>query len=129
MKKFLIPLTISTLILFGLPVLAHEDAHTFSDVGDTHLNMPAIEYLVSIGTLQGYEDGTFKPDNTVNRAEIMKILVKGQGIDPDPATFNHCFPDVNDEWFAVSVCYAKAQGWVSGYPDGNFKPANTVNKV
>ena len=129
MKKFLIPLALSTLILFGLPVLAHEGTHTFGDVGDTHLNMPAIEYLVSIGTLQGYDDGTFKPDNTVNRAEIMKILVKGQGIDPDPAIFNHCFPDVNDEWFAASICYAKAQDWVSGYPDGNFKPANTVNKV
>lgn len=120
---------LATLAVFVVSVSAHEDEHTFTDVKDTHKNMPAIEYLVSIGTLQGYDDGTFKPGNTVNRAEIMKILVKGQGIDPDPSLYKDCFPDVTDEWFATSVCYAEAEGWVNGYLDGTFKPANTVNKV
>lgn len=102
---------------------------TFSDLPSYHDNFAAIEYLVHIGTLQGYSDGTFQPDNTVNRAELMKILVAGQEIDPDADTYKNCFPDVTTEWFAPYVCYAKEQGWVSGYPDGTFLPGNTVNKA
>ncbi|MDP2625230.1 MAG: S-layer homology domain-containing protein [Candidatus Peregrinibacteria bacterium] len=102
---------------------------TFSDVSTSHVNYAAIEYLVSIGTLEGYEDGTFLPDNTVNRAELMKILVAGQGIDPDPETYYGCFPDVEDDWYAKYVCYASSHGWVDGYDNGYFEPGNTVNKV
>ena len=109
---------------------------TFSDVASDHGNYVAIEYLVSTGTLEGYDDPaaagqvrTFQPDRTINRAEIMKTLVAGQGIDPDPEKYNGCFPDVEDAWYARYVCYASEQGWVDGYPDGLFRPGRTVNKV
>lgn len=102
---------------------------TFSDVESYHDNFAAIEYLVHIGTLQGYSDNTFRPDATVNRAELMKMVVAGQEIDPNPDTYKNCFPDVTTEWFAKYVCYAKEMGWVDGYPDTTFKPGNAVNKV
>jgi len=104
-------------------------ASTFGDVASSNSNYVAIEYLVSIGTLEGYSDGTFKPNQTINRAELMKILVAGQGIDPDENTYKNCFPDVTTDWYAKYVCYAHEQGWVDGYPDGTFQPATTVNKV
>lgn len=110
-----------------LPIFAF--ANTFSDLENSHGNFVAIEYLVSIGTLEGYDDGTFKPAKTVNRAELMKILVSGQGIEPDEETYKECFPDVVDQWFARYVCYASEQGWVDGYPDGTFQPGRMVNKV
>lgn len=104
-------------------------AGTFDDVPGSDENYTAIEYLVSIGTLEGYDDGDFKPDQTINRAELMKVLVSGQGIEPDENEYKDCFTDVSTDWYAKYVCYAKEQGWVSGYDDGTFKPAQVVNKV
>lgn len=118
---------IVAMVVLLLPLTAL--AGTFSDVTAGHANQAAIEYLAYTGTLQGYSDGTFKPENTINRAELMKVLVAGQGIDPDADTYKNCFPDVTTDWYAPYVCYAYEQGWVDGYPSGIFDPAKTVNKV
>ena len=104
-------------------------AATFPDVEALHKNFSAVEYLAAIGTLKGYPDGTFKPDNTINRAELMKVLVAGQGYTPQVNTYHDCFPDVQKDWYAPYVCFAKEKGWVSGYPDGTFLPGNPVNRV
>lgn len=108
--------------------VASEEA-TFPDVDSDHDNYSAIEYLYDEGVIGGYDDGSFKPGNTVNRAELLKILVEGQGITPDADTYKNCFPDVTTDWYAKYVCYAKEEGWVSGYDDGFFRPADSVNKV
>ena len=84
------------LVVLILPLTAL--ASTFSDVSPGHANQGAIEYLVYTGTLQGYSDGTFQPENSINRAELMKVLVAGQGIDPDADTYQNCFPDVTTDW-------------------------------
>ena len=101
----------------------------FSDVKTSDSNYAAIDYLEHSGVFNGYEDGTFKPNNTVNRAELIKILVEGQGITPDESIYKDCFTDIGTEWFAKYVCYAKEQGWVEGYADGSFMAASPVNKV
>ncbi len=112
--------------VFGSAVAS---AGTFTDVSDYHDNFLAIEYLADTGTLVGYGDGIFAPDGDINRAELMKVLVLGQGIEPDASEYSNCYPDVADEWFAPFVCYATEQGWVDGYPDGTFKPGDNVKKV
>ena len=103
-------------------------AENLSDI-NANKNQTAIEYLYSKNVISGYPDGTFKPENTVNRAELMKILVAGKGIQPTVEEYNNCFPDVTNEWFAPFVCYAKKQGWVGGYPDGTFQASKDVNKA
>ncbi|MFA5843165.1 MAG: S-layer homology domain-containing protein [Candidatus Gracilibacteria bacterium] len=118
---------LAMVIVVSFPLTAL--AGTFSDVSSTNENREAIEYLVYNGTLKGYDDSTFRPSNTINRAELMKVLVLSQGIEPDATVYKNCFPDVTTEWFAPYVCYAHEQGWVDGYPDNTFLPANTVNKV
>jgi hypothetical protein len=50
-------------------------AQSFSDVGPANPHYTAIEFLQENGILTGYPDGTFRPDQTVNRAEVMKIIV------------------------------------------------------
>ncbi len=129
MKKLFIALTV--LALFTAYAFAdHLDYEaTFSDVDEEHDNFVAIEYLVTIGTLEGYDDGTFLPEQGINRAELMKILVAGQGLNPDEDQFSNCFDDVTNDWYARYVCYAYENDWVEGYPDGLFRPANNVNKV
>lgn len=105
------------------------DTEIFTDVDFSDDNAEAISYLQSNGIVGGYPDGSFKPNNPLNRAELMKILVEGAGYTPDAETYKNCFPDVTTDWYAPYVCFAEEQGWVEGYPDGTFLPANDVNKV
>lgn len=107
-----------------------------SDITD-HKNEEAIIYLYKHNIIGGYPDGTFRPDGTINRAELLKILVgdkvasldvMDEGGKPHPE-YQNCFPDVHEEWFAVSICFAKKQGWISGYPDGTFRPSQSVTKA
>jgi len=94
-----------------------------------HPNFEAIEYLYTEGIVEGFPDGTFKPENNLTRAELMKILVLAAMPWAEFEEDNTCFPDVNNEWFAKYVCYAANEGWVEGYPDGEFKPGENVLKV
>jgi uncharacterized protein YkwD/predicted DNA-binding antitoxin AbrB/MazE fold protein len=114
------------LSLFLLPMTAL----AYSDVGSDYDYKTAVDTITEQGIVSGYPDGTFKPLNRINRAEFTKIIVGAKlGENPtDSAT--DCFPDVSaDQWFASYVCYAKNEGIVSGYPDGMFKPADTINLV
>src|SRR3989338_5338729 len=108
MRKTILALFSATL-LFSTLILSPVFAKTFDDVEYDDDNYVAVEYLVSIGTLEGYPDGSFQPNTTVNRAEIMKILVAGQGISPDENVYKDCYPDVTDDWYAKYVCYATEQ--------------------
>lgn len=93
---------------------------------DTQFNY-SLKYLFSKGVLKGYEDGTFKPQNPVNRAEFIKMLVTSEKVSVDGFA-QACFKDVpKDAWFAPYICYAKNAGWVGGYPDNTFKPGSTIS--
>jgi hypothetical protein len=102
----------------------------FPDVALTHKNFYAITFFFINKIIQGYPDGTYKPNNPINRAELMKLVVSTNNSNEiDAVKYSNCFPDVKDEWFAKYVCYAKEQGWISGYPDKTFKPENYVNRA
>ena len=100
----------------------------FLDVRDDHSNAKAINDLAEKTIIAGYQDGSFKPDGNINRAELTKMVVAGQ-IEPDPKVYANCFPDVKEEWFAPYICYAKKKGWIEGYSNGKFKPSDTINHV
>lgn len=106
-----------------------DEGQIFNDLVSSDENAEAISYLYEEGIISGYSDGSFKPENSLNRAELLKILVEGKGVTPDENGYSNCFPDVTSDWYAKYVCYAKEQGWVEGYPDGTFLPSSYVNKV
>lgn len=122
MKKLLL-LIATVLVVFQLQI-----AYALSDI-QGYPYRDAIEYLEREGIISGYNDGTFKPNIAINRAELMKILVGSVADEEDYKSYGNCFPDVQEGWFEQYVCYAYAQGWIDGYPDGNFLPGNTVNKA
>jgi len=101
----------------------------FTDVSSAYKNYLAISYLKQNNIVAGYQDGSFRPDQTINRAEMVKMIVAGLQGTPDAMVYKNCFPDVHEEWFATYICYAKEKGWINGYPDGTFKPANLVNRA
>ncbi len=86
----------------------------------------AAQYLKDKDILSGYPDGNFQPKETINRAELLKIVFKGRS-DVVPVS-RRCFSDVNpDEWYAPYVCAAKNRGIVDGYRDGTFRAGEAVN--
>jgi len=100
---------------------------TFDGVESTHPNYEAINYIQAQNIVDGYPDGTFRPDNPINRAEFTKIIIAAYY--PGQAAGSDCFPDVGTEWFAKYICFAKTHDVLSGYPDGNFLPGNNINFV
>lgn len=118
MKKFI---TILALLLVPISIIS-----AYSDIPDDHMYYQSITDLSDSGIIKGYEDGTFKPNDPVNRAEFVKLLVANRSFTLSDQTTD-CFSDVSDEWFAKYVCYAKYQGIVDGESDGNFYPERTIN--
>lgn len=103
-------------------------ASSFSDVNDSYKYKNAVDYLFDEGVVSGNPDGTFRPYNSLNRAELTKIVIESLDIQTDSSV--SCFPDVaSGEWYTKYVCKAKELGWVQGYPDGTFKPANEINRA
>lgn len=98
---------------------------SFSDIDSSHDNYDAIRYMQAENIVAGYSDGTFKPDQTINRAEFTKIIMGAIG--KEAANGSGCFTDVKNEWFAPYVCGAKSLNIIGGYADGTFKPGKEIN--
>src|SRR3989339_878295 len=100
----------------------------FTDISASHNYYPAISWAKNSSVLQGYPDGTFKPDRKVNRAEFLKIVLEAKGVSVATSSTSSGFSDVDENaWYAPYVRYAKEQGIVQGYPNGMFKPEQAVN--
>ena len=85
--------------------------------------------LMAIGVLAGYPDGTFKPENTVTRAEFAKMIVVASGLE-DAAVLSAGatqFPDVAaDHWAAGYINVATQKKFIEGYPNGNYGPEDKI---
>ncbi len=100
------------------------------DIGG-HKYEDAIWYVFNNDIVEGYEDGSYKPDQNINRAELLKIVVESKYNNEFEAYENRdCFTDVkSDAWYSKYVCFAEDMNLVEGYNDGSFKPANEINFV
>ena len=128
MKKF-VGFLLAVLVLFTAGGVTQ--ASVFSDVSDSHPHFTAIEFLRSRGIINGYEDGTFKPDRAVSRAEFLKIVLLSSGNPVLTGDLDRSgFSDVSlSAWYAGFVNRALALGVASGYPDGLFRPDRTVSRI
>ncbi|MEK7218388.1 MAG: S-layer homology domain-containing protein [Patescibacteria group bacterium] len=104
-------------------------AAEFPDVADNHPYADAILWLAGEGNAQGYEDGTFHPDQEVNRAEFVRLLLSTM---PYPVSPFACptspFNDIDTNfWFYKDLCKAWNADFIGGYPDGSFHAERTVS--
>ncbi len=103
-------------------------AQVFSDVATSHKYASAIAYLRRNDIVTGYQDGSFKPEGVLNRAEAIKILLEGNDIVLKSASTT--FQDVpTDAWFAPYIETAFQKNIIKGYGDGSFKPGNTITRA
>ena len=98
----------------------------FSDA-EGHWAEEQINELADAGIVNGFDDGTYHPDDQVTRAEMVTLLARLTGW---PAWENAViFSDSIPAWAAGSVNAAVARGVVTGYPDNTFKPGNPVTRA
>lgn len=103
-----------------------------------HQYETAIRWMDTNGIIAGYPDGSFKPDGTLNRAELVKIMALTYSLANPQFNFadqqakydTDCFSDVSKGlWYTSYVCYDKSMGVIDGYPDGLFRPDSPVSRV
>jgi uncharacterized protein YjdB len=90
-----------------------------------HWAEASINQLVNVGAVSGYPDGTFKPDNTITRAEFATILVKAFNLE---AKSGKVFSDTTGHWAKDTISTAAGHGIVSGYSASNFGPNNLITR-
>jgi hypothetical protein len=105
---------------------------TFCDVPTTHWAWSFIEAIFNAGLTAGYPDGTYRPGNNVNRAEMAVFLKKGiHGASYTPPTpdGSHPFSDIAGHWAEAWIEDLYDEGFTSGFPDGTFRPLNKVTRA
>lgn len=101
----------------------------FPDVPQNHWAAMTIDFVRSARVIEGFPDGTFRPDTNVTRAEFTKMAVEAEGLTLiDPATPS--FPDVpRTHWAFRYIETARAANIIDGYPDGTFRPDANVSRA
>jgi len=84
-----------------------------------------IKELIALGAISGYPDGTFKPNNSITRAEFTSILVKAFQLDKQDG---HVFTDTKSHWAEEVISTAASYGIVSGYSDEVFGPNDNITR-
>lgn len=125
-RRFLLPF-MSVLLFLSLPVQS-EAAVNFSDIGGTEFE-PHVKYIAEHGIIKGYQENgktLFKPNQPVTRFQAAKMLVEATGKEHVDAS-DYTFTDVKgDEKHYIQI--AAKLGYFSGYPDGTFRPNNTLKR-
>ncbi|MBP1761860.1 MAG: S-layer protein, partial [Firmicutes bacterium] len=99
-----------------------------ADLGDisNHWAKSQIESLIERGIVTGYPDNTFKPDNTITRAEFITMINKAYSF---TATAQINYTDVPaSAWYATEIAKAKAAGYIAGYEDGTMRPNAQISR-
>ena len=97
---------------------------------DYKVTKNAVEEVKAIAYIKGYPDGTFKPQANVTRAEAAQmfatLLNGGTNFGTSGATK---FSDVSDDWYSKAINYVVGKGLISGYPNGTFKPNESITRA
>jgi len=88
-----------------------------------------VSVMNNMGIMIGFPDGTFRPEQLTTRAEIVTIMMKFLPCKPIYDGTADMFPDISTHWARDNINVAAQLGWISGYPDGNFKPNEHITRA
>ena len=98
----------------------------YNDVKDGDWFCCAVSTLSKMGIIKGYEDGSFKPNDPISRAEFAAIAAR---FDPNGDKTPASFADVTSHWAKDEISIAANHGWIKGYEDGSFKPDQKITRA
>ena len=101
----------------------------FTDQADIKVDSEVVDTLVSLGVINGYTDGSFKPNDTVTRAEMAKMIYVLRTGNSDASAYNNdktTFTDINGHWARGYVKYCQSLGIIAGQSATTFAPDQTV---
>ncbi|CEQ27439.1 IdeS/Mac family cysteine endopeptidase [Paraclostridium sordellii] len=121
-KKLISSVLLGSILMTPIYAYANPNLNDISE----HWAKKEINQFISSGYVNGYEDGTFRPDNSITRAEFVKLVNKYFG-------FNNKedikFSDINtNDWYYNDICIASKAGYINGYEDKTFKPNKTITR-
>lgn len=120
----------SKMVAIGFNVAAFTPAvPTYSDVPASYWAYRYIEGLTAAGVVSGFGNGQFRPNDQLNRAQMVKMVVVASGTPLlNPAT--PTYPDVPTSYWAYRyIETANELQWIGGFPDGRFRPDNSATRA
>ena len=105
------------------------DVNSFPDVNADDWFNVTVSSLANMNAISGYEDGTFRPNEPITRAELSAMAVRFY--DAFDAEYEEgTFLDVDgDEWYADAIAAAEELGIIGGYPDGTVRPEANITRA
>ena len=98
----------------------------YSDVAATSWYNTAVSTMTKAGIVDGYPDGTFRPNAAITRAEFAAIAAR---FDNDGDKTAAKFSDIATHWAKDEISIAYNNGWITGYPDGTFGPQRDITRA
>lgn len=97
----------------------------YSDVSAGQWYNNAVSTMTRAGIVNGYPDGTFRPNAPITRAEMAKIIALFAKLEPSAERF----PDTAGHWAEPYIRLAAGSGWIEGYPDSTFRPDRAITRA
>ncbi|OAT81312.1 S-layer homology domain-containing protein [Desulfotomaculum copahuensis] len=104
-------------------------AVSFKDVRADDWYAGAVAAAYQAGLIKGYRDGTFRPNNTINREELAAMLVRAMKLTGTEQKLTFSDESKIDAWAKNSVAAAVAGGLLKGFPDGTFRPQAAAGRA
>lgn len=98
----------------------------FSDVSDGQWHNKAVSTMAKLGIVKGRRADRFDPDASITRAEFAAICAR---FNTKPVENSGSFSDISGHWAENEIERAAVFGWISGYPDGTFRPDARITRA
>lgn len=105
---------------------------SFKDTPNNGWYSAFVGYLEKYNIISGYEDGTFRPDESITRAEFVTIAVRYYSLFNEVKSVSNTtkYNDLSNNYWAIkNISYATSEKWLNGYSDGSFRPDIVITRA